>query len=239
MLKRIAYYAKWLFARDAAIARQLEGGDSWEVGDLQYKYLLKEGLKQEHYLLDIPCGSFRAGQYFIKYLNAGHYHGIDGKTENIQNGIKYVLAPQKLLAKQPKLQVLKLDENPKNFFNLTNTFFHYIWVHALFDHIIHKVIKQTLIDLSCITLPGGRIYATIFLNPHGPNFLEPLIRPRNGSLRGAIVTFPDREYWHHTLDFFEEIIAEIPELKLDACLCDYAHPLGLRMLRFIKTDSNG
>ncbi len=82
---------------------------------------------------------------------------------------------------------------------------------------------------------GGRLYATIFLNPHGPDFLEPIIHPRNGSLQGAIVTFPDREYWHHTLEFFEGIVNEIPELQLDACLYDYPHPLGLRVLRFIKS----
>jgi hypothetical protein len=48
------------------------------------------------------------------------------------------------------------------------------------------------------------------------------------------VTHPDREYWHHTLDFFQDIVTAIPQFDLDACLFDYSHPLGLRLLRFCK-----
>jgi len=41
------------------------------MGILQYEFLLHAGLKCEDKLLDIGCGSLRAGNYFIRYLNDG------------------------------------------------------------------------------------------------------------------------------------------------------------------------
>lgn len=217
---------------DRKIAAQLEGGYAWEIGRIQFDYLLKEGLNPEHKLLDLPCGSFRAGHLLINYLSEHNYYGIDGSKKNIDNGIKYVLTPAKLILKHPSVYVVKLCSEPVNFLDITKTKFDYIWCHALFDHIPHQTIKQLLADLSKIMLPQSYLYATIFLNPHGPAFMEPIIRPWNDSFKKAVVTFPDKEYYHHTLQFFEETISEIPELKLEDCLLDYPHPLGLRILKF-------
>ncbi len=228
-----------LFKSDSAKRKKTggkpEGIDHWdEVGRAQFDYLCKEGLQPHHYMLDVPCGSFRAGRFFIDYLSEGHYFGADREQKHIDIGIDQVLTSQGLLAKRPDIRTLEFTADAKDLAKLFGRRFDFIWVHALFDHIPHDVIRYCLRDLSAILEPGARLYATIFLNPHGPQFLEPMVRPRNGSLERAVVTFPDREFWHHTLDFFEQAVRECPGLKLDACLYDYPHPLGLRMLRFVK-----
>jgi hypothetical protein len=136
--------------------------------------------------------------------------------------------------KKPQIHNVELLPEPTNFQAILGARFDYIWIHAVFDHVPHDVIRFCFHNLAEVMESSGRLYATIFLNPHGPDFLEPMIRPRYGSLDRAVVTFPDREYWHHTIKLFEDIVAEISGLRLDACIYDYPHPLGLRVLRFIR-----
>ena len=213
----------------------LEGADHWnDVGPNQFEYLKQKGLRPEHYLLEIPCGSFRAGRFLVDYLDKGHYYGADGSASSIDAGIKHVLQPKGLMAKEPAIKVLRLTPEGTDFHALFGRAFDYIWVHALFDHIPHDTIRRCLRDFAEVLQPNGRIYATIFLNPHGDEFQEPMVRPRDGRMEGAVVTFPDREYWHHTVSFFEDAVAAIPSLALEGCFFDYPHPLGLRMLSFRK-----
>jgi cyclopropane fatty-acyl-phospholipid synthase-like methyltransferase len=47
---------------------------------------VKEGLKPEHYLLDIGCGSLRGGVHFIAYLEPRHYFGIDKDEQLLEAG---------------------------------------------------------------------------------------------------------------------------------------------------------
>jgi SAM-dependent methyltransferase len=220
----------------SSIGTHLEGADHWDdVGELQFEFLLREGLQPGHHLLDVGCGSFRGGRFLIDYLQESHYCGIDRDAQHLEAGIQHVLKPAHLTAKKPNIRVVEMNAEPKEFdVILGRSGFDYIWIHAVFDHISPDSIRCSLYDLSQVLCGGGRMYATIFLNPHGPEFREPIIHPRNGSLKGAVITYPDREYWHHTIAFFEEIVKGISWLELDACLYDYAHPLGLRMLRFLR-----
>src|SRR5216684_3760408 len=57
--------------------REYVGGHWDHMGRLQISYLMEHGLQPHHYLLDVACGSLRAGRYFILYLQPGHYYGLD------------------------------------------------------------------------------------------------------------------------------------------------------------------
>src|SRR5689334_15595174 len=70
-------------------------GGLWdELGQLQFDFLVNNGLKPQHYLLDIACGSLRAGVHFIPYLEVGHYLGIDKEEDLIQAGIEQELGQE-------------------------------------------------------------------------------------------------------------------------------------------------
>ncbi|MBI4770997.1 MAG: hypothetical protein HY784_11470 [Chloroflexi bacterium] len=105
-LRRAAWRLQGKHYRSAA-------GGEWErVGQLQYDFLVGRGLKPEHYLLDVACGSFRAGRFLIKYLKPGHYFGFDGDPELLREGQEKALGPAGLLEKKPQIQALLLGPQP-------------------------------------------------------------------------------------------------------------------------------
>jgi cyclopropane fatty-acyl-phospholipid synthase-like methyltransferase len=56
-------------------------------GQLQFDYLVGQGLQPGDRMLEIGCGSLGAGHLFIDYLSTGNYYGID-------------ISPDKLIAAQ-------------------------------------------------------------------------------------------------------------------------------------------
>ena len=233
-------YESWYFTLRDAVAklranpRFLEGADHWDdVGPTQFAYLKKEGLLPSHHLLDVACGSFRSGRFFIEYLDPGHYCGIDQSEYAIRMGIRHVLRPMHLTIKHPRLYRAALSTEslrPVQLFGGTR--FDFIWAHALYDHIDHDTIQQSLRDFADVLVPGGRLFATIFLNSHGEDFQEPIRWARNGDVEKGVTTYPDKEYWHHTVGFFQKATAAVPSLDFLGCFEDYRHPLGLSMLKF-------
>ena len=49
-------------------------GAHWEeLGSLQFRFMVDQGLLPHHVLVDIACGSLRGGVHFIPYLDPGNY----------------------------------------------------------------------------------------------------------------------------------------------------------------------
>src|SRR5260370_28821072 len=57
--------------------REVVGGQWDEIGQLQFYFLKKNGLRADHSLLDIGCGCLRGGVHFIEYLEPDRYVGLD------------------------------------------------------------------------------------------------------------------------------------------------------------------
>lgn len=72
--------------------REYVGGKWEEIGRLQFEFLVQQGLKPSHCLLDIACGSLRGGVHFIRYLQVGNYLGIDKERRLIEVGIEQELS---------------------------------------------------------------------------------------------------------------------------------------------------
>ena len=65
------------------------------------KLLANMGLRESHYLLDLGCGSLRAGRLFIPFLKKGHYFGIEPEQWLVEAGIENELGQDILRAKEP------------------------------------------------------------------------------------------------------------------------------------------
>ena len=57
----------------------------WEMKrDFQIQFLKAMGMKPEHYLFDIGCGTLRGGIPLISYLHSGHYFGAEVRAEALE-----------------------------------------------------------------------------------------------------------------------------------------------------------
>lgn len=68
----------------------------------QFEFLTSRGLRAEHRMLDIGCGTLRGGIPFIEYLESGHYIGVEARAEALDEG-RGELAEAGLEHKQPLL----------------------------------------------------------------------------------------------------------------------------------------
>ena len=81
-------------------------GGLWdELGQLQFHFLVKQGLRPDHVFLDIACGSLRAGRLLIPYLAPGSYLGIDKHAELIEAGKAKEIEGDVLEARHPEFVV--------------------------------------------------------------------------------------------------------------------------------------
>jgi SAM-dependent methyltransferase len=59
------------------------------MGATQFSLLYSLGIRQHHRLLDVGCGSLRAGRLFITYLEPGNYTGVEPNTWLVDDAIAY------------------------------------------------------------------------------------------------------------------------------------------------------
>lgn len=85
--------------------REFVGGMWNEMGQLQFDFLVKQGLRPSHVFLDIACGALRAGRLLIPYLDPGNYLGIDKHTELIEAGKANEIGADVLEGRRPEFVV--------------------------------------------------------------------------------------------------------------------------------------
>ncbi|HEY2200624.1 MAG TPA: hypothetical protein VGH56_01955, partial [Solirubrobacteraceae bacterium] len=80
VLPRLMGRKRWRVEGDLGVGmvghRAYIGGRWEEYGQLEFDFMVERGLRPEHVMLDIACGSLRAGVRLIPYLDAGNYLGI-------------------------------------------------------------------------------------------------------------------------------------------------------------------
>jgi choline-sulfatase len=72
------------------------------IAAMTFNLLTTLGLRQEHTLLDIGCGSLRVGRLFIPYLNQGNYFGVEPNEWLVQAGIRCEVGEDLIRIKRPK-----------------------------------------------------------------------------------------------------------------------------------------
>lgn len=135
--------------------RKYVGGMWEEIGRLQFDFLVQQGLKPSHCLLDIGCGSFRGGVRFIHYLDAGNYLGIDKERKLIELGIEKELGNTLYKKKQPLLVVS--DDFTFDSFSKKP---HFSLAQSLFTHLTAQDICLCLKRLRQFVEPNHILFAT-------------------------------------------------------------------------------
>ncbi len=128
----------------------------WQMKrDFQIKFLLKAGLKPEHYLCDLGCGTLRGGLPLIEYLAPGRYFGCDVRPEAMREACAE-LVEHNLEHKQPVLLLcpeLSGYRMPRNF--------DFMWAFSVLFHLDDEKLDRML-DFVALNLdPGGIFFANV------------------------------------------------------------------------------
>jgi hypothetical protein len=164
--------------------REMVGGN-WEIlGKLQFSFMVDyAGLKPDDVLLELACGSFRAGRFFISYLNPGNYLGMDKQKVLIDAGRKYEVPDELWKEKKPEV-IISADFNFKKLSKRPNL----VLAQSLFTHLRSRDIKKCLGKLKQIIKPNGILFAS-FCESDEPTFYA---RPSHSS-RDFYYTFKEME----------------------------------------------
>ena len=202
------------------VHRSLVGGMWDEIGRLQFDFMIAQGLRPEHNLLDVGCGALRGGIHFVRYLEPGHYFGIDRNGSLIRAG-RDELAAADLSTRHANLRV---DSN----FDVAafGIRFEYAIAVSLFTHLYANHIMRCLREVTQVLSEAGRFYVTFF---------EAAQPAHTGSLvhtPGGVTTHLDSDPFHYSL---EEISTYARYVGLRTnYIGEWNHPRGQRMLCFTR-----
>jgi len=107
------------------------------MGRSQFEMLRFWGLREDHYLLDIGCGSLSGGRFAIKFLAPGHYCGIEPEQWLIDEGIGHELGPEVVASKRPEFS------NDTGFnLSLFGRQFDFMVAHSILTHTSQAQMRQ-------------------------------------------------------------------------------------------------
>jgi SAM-dependent methyltransferase len=127
------------------------------VAATQFNLLTSLGLREHHYLLDIGCGSLRAGRLFIPYLQPEHYCGIEPNSWLIKEGIQNECGYDLIALKKPSF-----DSNYEFQSTMFRRKFDFVLIHSIFTHATQKQITNCLSETVRVIKPNT-VFAVTFI----------------------------------------------------------------------------
>lgn len=146
-----------LFKKNEKIKSNLKAGDKHYrayigppnkydlVSALQFNLMVKHGLRENHKLLDIGCGSLRGGRLFIVYLLENNFFGVEPEKWLVDDGIFYELGKEIVKLKKPKF-LYRSDFK----FSKFNQKFDYALAQSIFTHSSIGQINECLQNLKLV-----------------------------------------------------------------------------------------
>jgi len=158
-IKALRKKIKWWLASPAQRRHSLVGPmREWEKKrEFQILFLKRMGLKPEHYLMDIGCGTLRGGIPLIEYLQPGRYFGLESREAVLDEARKELLehglepkVPR--LIPSPSLPDLKLEQR-----------FDYAWAFSVLIHMTDEILDGCLLMVERHLNDSGAFYANVNL----------------------------------------------------------------------------
>ncbi len=188
-------------------------GGQWDfIGELQYNFLIEQGLVPSSKMLDIGCGTLRGGQHFIKYLNQGNYTGIDISQNIINTAKETVIDCQELEVKKPRIIFNESKDLKFSIFN--DETFDFILAQSVFTHLMPEHIEECFVNIKKVMDSNSIFYFTIFES----NKYERL----------------DYKDFSYPISYFEQLCVK-QGFKLSIFKDKYKHPRSQTMLGIQKT----
>jgi SAM-dependent methyltransferase len=126
------------------------------IAAMTFNLLTTLGLRQQHSLLDVGCGSLRIGRLLIPYLNKGKYFGIEPNEWLVQEGIKREIGESLVQIKDPKFF---FSDSPATLLHAKGSF-DFAVAQSIFSHCGRDLIAQWLSGISQSLAETGALVAT-------------------------------------------------------------------------------
>lgn len=112
------------------------------MGATQFRLLCSLGLRAHHQVLDLGCGSLRAGRFLINYLEPENYCGIEPNKWLINEGIKEQVGDSLIAIKKPRF-----DNNSEFNTAVFGQKFDFIIAQSIFSHTGNDLIPGALSNI--------------------------------------------------------------------------------------------
>ena len=155
--RKLKVLAKYILQTPSERRHSLVGpANLWEMKrDFQFNFLKNMGIRPEHYLLDLGCGTLRGGIPLIEYLISEHYFGVDVREKVLVEAQKE-LEDAGLSSKRPHL-ILSTGASELQL----NQKFDFIWAFSVLIHMSDEIHNETLAFVSKHLADDGVFYANI------------------------------------------------------------------------------
>jgi SAM-dependent methyltransferase len=180
------------------------------IGAAQFALLYALGLRAHHTLLDVGCGSLRAGRLLIAYLEAGRYTGVDPNRWLIDDALEHELGHDLAAIKRPRF-----DETAD--FDLAHLGrFDFVLAHGVATNTGPAPLRALLRAIAATLADGGLAAITV-------------IHPDSGDADALAVSLNDPAVagWRYP-DCYAypppEIAAAIDAAELTGRAIDWRHP---------------
>lgn len=135
-----------------------EAQGKWDaLGKLQREFLIAQGLQPHHRVIDVGCGSLRAGVKLVDYLDPGNYYGIDINESLLDVGYEKELTDE-LRAKLPRDHLRATERFDCDF----GVEFDYGIAQSVFTHLSLNHVRLCMYRVAQVMPPGGRFYVNFF-----------------------------------------------------------------------------
>lgn len=123
----------------------------------QFSLLTALGLREDHKLLDIGCGSLRAGRLFIPYLLPDRYFAIEPEAWLVEQGFIHELGHDIVEIKRPTF-----DANEDFRLSVFGEQFDYMIAQSVFSHTSQAQMRNCFAEAKKVLAPNGVFAATFF-----------------------------------------------------------------------------
>jgi SAM-dependent methyltransferase len=204
--------------------RDVIGGLWDEIGKLQFDFLVSEGLRPHHKLLDLGCRCLRAGIHLVPYLNPGNYFGLDSNQSLLVAGYEIELVG---VGAKERLPPDNLICNANFELPVPDETFDFALAQSVFTHVKFGTIQKCLKQIVRTLKVNGAFYATFNELPEDAPSDDHFRREPSG-----IVTYGSKDPYHYR---FRELQGAAGQAGWAARnIGDWNHPRGQHMLEFVR-----
>lgn len=138
--------------------------EEWDlVAARQVTLLLAAGLRDTHRLVDIGCGSLRAGRMLIPFLRQERYFGVEPNRWLVERGIEHELGRDLIGLKRPAFRFV--DDFSLGAFGVS---FDFALAHSVFSHAYPDLALTGFRGIAEALAPEGKLFATFKEGPTDP-----------------------------------------------------------------------